>query len=80
VDGVAYLIGGAGYAPDFSDFGPVERYDPFVETWSSPTRLQTPRYLSAVSVGLRIFTIGGARHASGGVALNAVEILDTGRL
>ena len=41
----------------------IERYDPFVETWSSPTRLKTPRSgLSAPVVGKRIITMGGTTY------------------
>jgi N-acetylneuraminic acid mutarotase len=84
VDGAVYLIGGHGTgAVEFLDA--IERYDPFVETWSSPTRLNTPRSdPSAAVVGKRIITIGGtiyvpsAREAFQGV--DVVEILDTERL
>ena len=41
VGDAAYLVGGFLYSPP-GIFDTVERYDPFVETWSSPTRLQTP--------------------------------------
>ena len=80
-----YIIGGFAYAPGGGLLDPVDRYDPFVETWSSPTRIQTPRHgLAAAVVGTRIFTIGGhARPAIAGQgdrAVDVVEILDTEQL
>ena len=63
----------------------IERYDPFVETWSSPTRLKTPRYgLSAPVVGKRIITMGGTTYKPYSPSnphpfkpVDVVEILDT---
>jgi hypothetical protein len=88
VDGAAYLVGGYREGPaDLVDA--IERYDPFVETWSSPTRLQTLRYgLSAPVVGKRIITLGGTAYTGPYSASNpfpsrpvdVVEILDTERL
>jgi hypothetical protein len=84
MDGAVYLLGGSGAAPQGTILGAVDRYDPFVETWSSPTRMQTPRsYLSAAAIGGRIFTMGGIAQPAGQVAgrmVNVVEILDTDRL
>jgi N-acetylneuraminic acid mutarotase len=88
VDGAAYLVGGYRLGPaEMVD--EIERYDPFVETWSSPTRLKTPRYgLSAAVVGERIITMGGTTYTGPYSATNrepfppvdVVEILDTGGL
>jgi N-acetylneuraminic acid mutarotase len=80
VDGAAYLLGGIGADGNVMDA--VERYDPFVETWSTPTRLPTPRYrLSAAVIGERVFTVGGVvRNASNAKTSDLVEIMDTGRL
>jgi hypothetical protein len=84
VDGAVYFLGGFGLPPVGSINGPVERYDPFVETWSSPTRMHTPRYqLSAAVVGTRIFTFGGGARGTtttGDRAVDVVEILDTEQL
>jgi N-acetylneuraminic acid mutarotase len=82
VDSAAYLVGGFGLAGGGGSInGTVERYDPFVETWSSPTRMQTPRYsLSVAVVGRRVFTIGGMARSTGDRAVDVVEILDIGRL
>ncbi|HWN40079.1 MAG TPA: kelch repeat-containing protein, partial [Gammaproteobacteria bacterium] len=55
-----------------------ERYDPFVDTWSSPTRLNTPRSsLTAAVVGNRLITMGGLTYTPGRFnTLDVVEILD----
>ena len=74
VDDKVYLLGGKS-RPVMVDT--IERYDPFVETWSSPTRLNTPRYgLSAAVVGKRIITMGGTTYSPWLVGA-LVEILDT---
>jgi N-acetylneuraminic acid mutarotase len=81
VDGTVYLLGSGPFIHGF-DPGTIDRYDPYVETWSSPIRMPTPReYLSAAVVGRRIFMMGGVsippnRHQP----IDIVEILDTDRL
>jgi N-acetylneuraminic acid mutarotase len=84
MDDAVYLVGGVGSGSHGSILGTVDRYDPFVDTWSSPTRLQTPRSsLAAAAIGGRIFTLGGrARYPSqlSDRTVNVVEILDTDRL
>jgi len=87
VDGAAYLVGGygRGVAEMVND---IARYDPFVETWSSPTRLKTPRYeLSAPVVGKQIITMGGTTYTPWSPSnpdnfrsADVVEILDTEEL
>jgi N-acetylneuraminic acid mutarotase len=84
VDGVAYLTGGYARGPA-EMIDEIERYDPFVETWSSATRLKTPRYgLSAPVVGKRIITLGGTTYTPYGPSnpfpfkpVDVVEILNT---
>jgi hypothetical protein len=82
LDGTAYLVGGFGL--NDSIVGTIDRYDPFVETWASPIRMETARHsLSAAVVGKRIFTIGGRTRPLGQIAdrtVDVVEILDTERL
>jgi N-acetylneuraminic acid mutarotase len=82
VDDAVYLVGGSEFQPVLRPSGRIERYDPFVETWSSPTRLSTARSASAAVVGKRIITMGGMTYTPlyGSKAVNIVEILDTERL
>jgi N-acetylneuraminic acid mutarotase len=82
VDGAAYLLGGRDASNKDVDI--VERYDPFVETWSNPTRLPSSRFhVSAEVIGQKVFTIGGTRKkpsAPWSETLDVVEVLDVGSL
>jgi N-acetylneuraminic acid mutarotase len=84
VDGAVYLIGGNATS-QAEPLDAIERYDPFVETWSSPTRLKTPRSVPSVAVvGKRIITIGGTVYVPSSreiwQGVDVVEILDLERL
>jgi len=79
INGAVYFVGG--YSASTGPATPlstIERYDPFVETWSSPTRLNTPRFaLTGALVGKRLITMGGMRYTPAKYStLDVVEILD----
>lgn len=77
-DGAVYFVGGYSGGPA-TPLSTIERYDPFVETWSSPTRLNTPRFaLTATVLGKRLITMGGMTYTSQQPykTQDLVEILD----
>ncbi|WP_116809686.1 Kelch repeat-containing protein [Steroidobacter cummioxidans] len=68
-----YVLGGSNSGGPLES---VERYDPATDSWTSPTRIPTPRYfIEAEAIGSKIFIPGGRSWT--GDLLDALEILDT---
>jgi len=75
-DDAVYFVGGYADGPA-AMVDAIERYDPFVETWSSPTRLKTPRYsLTANVVGDQLITMGGTTAYTPQTPYNIVDFVE----